>query len=198
MGGDTAKALEHYTSALMTGAASALIFAKRGELLLREKRPRAAINDCHAALEVNPDCGKALRIRGLAYRKLGNWAAAQKDLGLGQKLDFDDTVSEVLRFVNQKVQKHSGNQATRISVNWSNPQTNIALAIAQASKGAGVPDAPPDAKTLRPKDGKTYPVSEWDAKYPDPRAIPLDVFPIVVTLKWYGGSRVSDTKRRRT
>lgn len=198
--GDSAKALDYFTKAIMTGAASALLFTKRGELLLRERRPRAAIADCAAAIEVNPDCGKAYRVRGTAYRRLGNWQASHKDLVQGQKLDYDEGTDELLRFVAQKVQKSATTSATRIKVNWTNPQTNIALAIAQASKTAGAPDAPPDAKTIQAKGEKMCPVSEWDARFPNPREIPLDKFPIVVTLKWYGGSRAQgpDKKRQRT
>lgn len=103
--GNVAKAIEHYTEAIMTEVASALVYAKRGELLLKEKRPRAAISDCSVAIDVNPDCGKAYRIRGLACRRLGLWEQAQKDLILGQKLDYDEDVQEIQKFVCDKVRK---------------------------------------------------------------------------------------------
>mmetsp|Transcript_31801 Transcript_31801/g.62530 ORF Transcript_31801/g.62530 Transcript_31801/m.62530 type:complete len:248 (+) Transcript_31801:69-812(+) len=103
--GNIAKAIEHYTEAILTEVASALVYAKRGELLLKERRPRAAISDCSVAIEVNPDCGKAYRIRGLACRRLGLWEQAQKDLMLGQKLDYDEDVQEIQKFVCDKVRK---------------------------------------------------------------------------------------------
>jgi len=103
--GDISSALEKYTEALMTGAASALLYAKRADLLLKQKRPLAAIADCSAALEVNPDSGKACRIRGIANRRLGRWEAAHKDLLLAQKLDFDEGSVAVQKLVAEKVQR---------------------------------------------------------------------------------------------
>ena len=39
-----------------------------------------AIKDCSAALELNPDLGKAYRVRGIALRKLGKYRDAKSDL----------------------------------------------------------------------------------------------------------------------
>mmetsp|Transcript_48355 Transcript_48355/g.87428 ORF Transcript_48355/g.87428 Transcript_48355/m.87428 type:complete len:258 (-) Transcript_48355:113-886(-) len=100
--GQERRALELYTEAVMSGGAGALLFAKRAELLLNLRRPRAAIADCSAALEVNPDCGKAFRIRGVAQRKLGLWQAAQRDLTQGQKLDYDDSIVELQKVVDER------------------------------------------------------------------------------------------------
>merc|ERR1719265_1913580 len=69
---------------------------------MKLKRPRAAINDCTAALEINPDSGKAYKLRGKAYRKLGNWEDAHKDLSKGQQLDFDDDTADIHDFVSKK------------------------------------------------------------------------------------------------
>merc|ERR1719491_1478716 len=100
--GDTAAALERYTEAIGLGGASALLLAKRAELLLGQRRPCAAIRDCTAALEVNPDCGKAFRIRGVAHRRLGHWREAHNDLAQGQTLDFDDASTAVQAFVSNR------------------------------------------------------------------------------------------------
>merc|ERR1712014_417376 len=62
--GNLDNALDHYTRAILTGAASAMVHAKRAMLLLELQRPQAAIKDCNVALEINPDLGKAHRIRG--------------------------------------------------------------------------------------------------------------------------------------
>merc|ERR1719333_488119 len=102
--GDVTGALDRITEAVLSGGANALLFARRAELLLRLKRPKAAILDCSAALEVNPDCGKAFRIRGVAHRRLGNWAQAHSDLAQGQKLDFDDGTTKIQAFVSKKAQ----------------------------------------------------------------------------------------------
>eukprot|EP00931_Biecheleriopsis_adriatica_P064601 TRINITY_DN39353_c0_g1_i1.p1 TRINITY_DN39353_c0_g1~~TRINITY_DN39353_c0_g1_i1.p1 ORF type:complete len:274 (+),score=81.41 TRINITY_DN39353_c0_g1_i1:48-824(+) len=99
--GDLPRALAKYTEAILTGA-SALLLARRAELLLTMRRPCAAIADCNAALEVNPDCGKAFRIRGIAERKLGRWEAAHRDLAIGQKLDYEESLREVVVLVAEK------------------------------------------------------------------------------------------------
>ncbi len=51
-----------YTGAIVIGNPSALLYTRRAELLLKLKRPVAAIKDCDAALKLNPDSGKNLRI----------------------------------------------------------------------------------------------------------------------------------------
>merc|ERR1711972_891725 len=51
------------------------------------------------------DSGKAYRIRGKAHRKLGHWEDAHKDLSMGQKLDYDDDMVDVQKFVAEKWKK---------------------------------------------------------------------------------------------
>ncbi|CAE7206372.1 unnamed protein product [Symbiodinium natans] len=94
---------EAYTEVVDGGGGSALILAKRGELLLKERRPLAAIKDCGAALALNSDLGKAYRVRGIALRKLGRYREAKADLDQAQKLDFDEGVSIIEKFVTEKV-----------------------------------------------------------------------------------------------
>ena len=53
-------------------------YAKRADMLLKAKRPVAAIADAEKALELNPDSAKATRVKGLAHRKLGQWDDAHK------------------------------------------------------------------------------------------------------------------------
>jgi len=113
--GDAKVAMARYTEAILTGAASALLYARRAELLLRQQRPCAAIADCTAALQVNPDCGKAHRLRGIAQRRLGQWEAAHQDLSLGQKLDFDEASVEVQKYVAKKVKQIEERRAQRLA-----------------------------------------------------------------------------------
>jgi tetratricopeptide (TPR) repeat protein len=96
---DMTGALKWYTEAVNAGGAAALMLAKRGELLLKMKRPNAAIHDATAAIEVNPDCSKAYHVRGMAHRKLGHWYEANDDLSQGQKLDFDEEYITAHNFV---------------------------------------------------------------------------------------------------
>eukprot|EP00933_Yihiella_yeosuensis_P011233 TRINITY_DN11838_c2_g1_i1.p1 TRINITY_DN11838_c2_g1~~TRINITY_DN11838_c2_g1_i1.p1 ORF type:complete len:763 (-),score=248.08 TRINITY_DN11838_c2_g1_i1:104-2335(-) len=101
--GDQTTALDRYTSVISGGGASALMLAKRGDLLLKLNRPCAAIKDATAAIQANPDVAKAFRIRGIAYRKLGKYAEAKQDLVEAQRLDFDEGISAVAKFVTEKV-----------------------------------------------------------------------------------------------
>jgi tetratricopeptide (TPR) repeat protein len=100
---DQERALAKYTEVVVAGGGTALTLAKRAELLLNLKRPCGAIRDCDAAIQRNNDCGKAYRVRGMAYRRLGHWREAHKDLTHAQTADFDDATAEVLKFVDEKV-----------------------------------------------------------------------------------------------
>lgn len=55
--GDHAGAVTHLTTAL-AAMPSALMYARRAEALLKERRPVAAVRDCDAALQLNPDSAK--------------------------------------------------------------------------------------------------------------------------------------------
>jgi suppressor of tumorigenicity protein 13 len=92
--GDYALALEGYTAAILISP-SPLAYAKRAEALIKLRRPNAAIRDCDAALKMNPDSAKALKIRGAAYRYLGRWNDANADLSQGLNADFDETYGEI-------------------------------------------------------------------------------------------------------
>eukprot|EP00401_Gymnodinium_catenatum_P039708 CAMPEP_0117595204 /NCGR_PEP_ID=MMETSP0784-20121206/73635_1 /TAXON_ID=39447 /ORGANISM="" /LENGTH=428 /DNA_ID=CAMNT_0005397365 /DNA_START=96 /DNA_END=1379 /DNA_ORIENTATION=+ len=103
--GNLEKAVEKYTEAIKIGNATAMMYAKRAEMLLKLKRPCATIADCDAAIEINPDSAKAFRIRGKAKRLIGRWEEAHKDLSVAQKLDFDDDTVEVQKLVAERWKK---------------------------------------------------------------------------------------------
>ena len=92
--GDYAVAVDEYTKAILI-APSPLTYAKRAEVLIKLRRPNAAIRDCDAALKMNPDSAKALKIRGAACRYLGRWNDANRDLSAGLNADFDETYGEI-------------------------------------------------------------------------------------------------------
>merc|ERR1712238_629945 len=81
----------------------ALLLANRADSLLRMGRSGAAVRDCSCALEKNPDSAKALRIRGRAYKELGEYEKSRKDLSSSQTIDYDDVAAEDLKFVTEKV-----------------------------------------------------------------------------------------------
>eukprot|EP00448_Togula_jolla_P033459 CAMPEP_0170634508 /NCGR_PEP_ID=MMETSP0224-20130122/36648_1 /TAXON_ID=285029 /ORGANISM="Togula jolla, Strain CCCM 725" /LENGTH=167 /DNA_ID=CAMNT_0010963791 /DNA_START=1 /DNA_END=501 /DNA_ORIENTATION=- len=78
--GNSAMAVQKITEAMRTGGSTALLLATRAAILLKQRRPCAAIRDCCAALKINSLIVKAYRIRGIAHRKLGHWHKAHRDL----------------------------------------------------------------------------------------------------------------------
>jgi suppressor of tumorigenicity protein 13 len=100
--GDRIGALNFLNSAVSIGGATAMLLTKRADILLKLKRPNAAIADCDAAHRLNTDSAKAYRVRGLAYRGLQLWEKAHADLANAQKIDFDDSVENVKKFVDEK------------------------------------------------------------------------------------------------
>ena len=69
----------------------------RADLLLKSDppRPNAAVQDCTAALKMNPDSAKSLRIRGTAYRRLGKYEEAAADLRRAMQQDFQPALKEM-------------------------------------------------------------------------------------------------------
>jgi suppressor of tumorigenicity protein 13 len=103
--GDKAKALTLLNEAVSIGGVTAMLMTKRADLLLKLKRPVASIKDCDVALSLNPDSGKAFRIRGLAHRYLHKWEQAHSDLAAAQRIDFDDSVERVHKLVGERYKK---------------------------------------------------------------------------------------------
>lgn len=104
--------IEALTEAIKVGA-SAPLYAQRASIYLRLKKPNAAIRDCDAAVQLNPDSSKAYKMRGRANRMLGEWAKAAADLRLGNRLDYDDSTYELQKLVEEKLQKVNEKQKKR-------------------------------------------------------------------------------------
>lgn len=96
--GDLAAALQKW-NAVIAMKPSPLALAKRADVLLKLKKPNAAVHDCEAALKMNPDSAKSLKTRGKAYRLLGEWEKASKDLSAGIAIDFDEDSAETQKIV---------------------------------------------------------------------------------------------------
>ena len=99
--GDHAKAVAAFTKVIKL-APSPLVYAKRADSYLKMKKPNAAIRDCDKALALNPDSAKALRVRGSAYRYLGEYEKAKSDLAAGQRIDYDDSIDAIQAYVNKR------------------------------------------------------------------------------------------------
>lgn len=92
--GKLEEALGKFSDAIAVGCASALLYSRRAAVLVKLDRPKAVINDCTAALAINPDSAKAYKMRARANVKLELWEQANLDFQLGLKIDFDDETEE--------------------------------------------------------------------------------------------------------
>jgi len=101
--GDYKAALQKYTLAIQAAPPSSLLLANRADCLYKLKRYNASIQDCHVALEKNADSAKALRIRGRAYKAIGQYENARRDLSTSQTIDYDYTAADELKDVTKKV-----------------------------------------------------------------------------------------------
>lgn len=132
---DFATALTLYNDILTKSGASAMLLTKRAEVLLSLRRPKAAIADCDYALELNPSSGKAFRVRGVAYRFLGEYERAHFDLGKAQSIDYDDEVEKIKRFVDKKwAEKKTDHEE------FHEPEEDIPTSTSHPSAPSGMPD----------------------------------------------------------
>lgn len=113
---DVQRAVDAYTLAMRTTGATAMMLANRAALLLKLKRPCAAIRDCTAALKINGSMVKAYRVRGIAHRKLGHWRRAHSDVSEAQALKFDDATAEMQKFLSAQCVKFDIVTASFVSV----------------------------------------------------------------------------------
>jgi len=105
--GDKDVALTKLTEAIMIGNPNAMLLTKRAELLLKMKRPQAAIVDATAALKKNPDSAKAHKTKGKAHRLLSQWDAAVESFNACQSIDYDDDVADMHKFCTKRKVWHS-------------------------------------------------------------------------------------------
>jgi len=97
-------AVKHYTCSLQL-VATPLAYARRGESLLADYRPMAALRDCDLAIQMNPNSAKALKTRGKVQRALGEWERACADLSLGLSIDYDKESDDLLKECNEFMQR---------------------------------------------------------------------------------------------
>lgn len=109
--GDVDKAIKLLSEALLLGnrnSITAMAMAKRADLLLKKKQYtayRLASEDCDLALTLNPDSGKAHRIKARALRFLGRYAESSKHFNEAQKIDYDDEIAEMHSYVTKRAAK---------------------------------------------------------------------------------------------
>ncbi|KAJ6411202.1 hypothetical protein OIU84_007876 [Salix udensis] len=107
--GKLEEAIDHITEAIMLNPTSAILYATRGSVFVKLKKPHAAIRDADAALAINPDSAKGYKVRGIARAMLGQWEQAATDLREVSKLDYDDEIGSMLKKVEpnaHKIEEH--------------------------------------------------------------------------------------------
>eukprot|EP00930_Biecheleria_cincta_P100808 TRINITY_DN92441_c0_g1_i1.p1 TRINITY_DN92441_c0_g1~~TRINITY_DN92441_c0_g1_i1.p1 ORF type:complete len:413 (+),score=91.22 TRINITY_DN92441_c0_g1_i1:40-1278(+) len=102
---DFARAITVYTEAMRGGGSNPAMLSTRAALLLKCKRPCAAVRDCTAAIQINASMVKAYRIRGMSHRRLGHWKKAHRDLTEAQNLKYDAEMAEMLKIVANRGKK---------------------------------------------------------------------------------------------
>jgi len=114
--GNFAEAVDKFTEAIKLNPDSAVFYAKRAQALLKQNRVKAVIADCDEAIKRNPDSALAHKLRGRAYRLLGEWIHAAQDLRKACKLDCDEQAMEWLKEVQgnaSKIEQHRQTQERR-------------------------------------------------------------------------------------
>ncbi|CAH2108321.1 unnamed protein product [Euphydryas editha] len=99
------EAIALYTEAIKLNSQSALLFAKRGQVFLKQNKLHACIKDCTKALELNCDSAAAYKFRGRAYSLLGKFEEASHDLCESLKIDYDDQANEWFSLVKPNAEK---------------------------------------------------------------------------------------------
>ncbi|KAJ8771979.1 hypothetical protein K2173_027156 [Erythroxylum novogranatense] len=103
--GKLGEAMDHLTEAIMLNPSSAILYATRGSIFVKLKKPNSAIRDANAAMEINPDSAKGYKIRGMARTMLAQWEEAASDLLVASKLDHDEEIGLALKKVEPNVHK---------------------------------------------------------------------------------------------
>jgi len=112
--GDLEDALAVLTEAITKhNGSSAPLFASRGQVYLRLKKPASAIRDADAAIKFNPDSAPAYRVRGRAKALLGHWSAAVADLKAANQRDYDPEVNDAVKAISVKADEFNARQKKR-------------------------------------------------------------------------------------
>eukprot|EP01063_Lacrimia_lanifica_P016261 TRINITY_DN22869_c0_g1_i1.p2 TRINITY_DN22869_c0_g1~~TRINITY_DN22869_c0_g1_i1.p2 ORF type:complete len:272 (+),score=116.16 TRINITY_DN22869_c0_g1_i1:75-890(+) len=88
--GNHFKALAVLGQAIESNPSQALLYSTRAAYHLKLRRPRSTIQDCNAALAINPISAQAHKVKGRAYGLLKKWDSAVHHLRLGNQLSYDE------------------------------------------------------------------------------------------------------------
>ncbi|KAL1541970.1 hypothetical protein AAHA92_26118 [Salvia divinorum] len=105
LAGNLDKAISFLTEAVVLDPNSAMLYASRASVLVKLKKPNAAIRDADASLKINDELGRGYKARGMAKGMLGLWDAAARDLLMASKFDFDEEATVMLKKVESNRKK---------------------------------------------------------------------------------------------
>jgi suppressor of tumorigenicity protein 13 len=145
--GNFEEAIAHFTAAINANSTQAMLFALRANAYLSAKKPNAAIRDADHAIKLNPDSAKGFKVRGKANRALGKYEDALKDLGTGQRIDFDEGSVELIKFLEQKVAKRRERNRKKEEADKAERRRKEAEAKAKKPE-AGIYDDMPEMEDL--------------------------------------------------
>ena len=97
--GKADEAIAKMTEALTLAPAKAMYWALRADYYLKQKQGLAAVHDADVALSLNSENARALRVRGEVFRHMHKWEESARDLNAAQRVDFNDSVDAMLKFV---------------------------------------------------------------------------------------------------
>ncbi|XP_024970295.1 TPR repeat-containing thioredoxin TDX isoform X1 [Cynara cardunculus var. scolymus] len=99
------EAIDQLTQAILLNPSSPILYAARASVLIKLRKPNAAIRDADAALQINPDSARGYKMRGMARAMLGLWEEAARDLGVASTFDHDEEIGSVLKKIEPNVNK---------------------------------------------------------------------------------------------
>lgn len=104
--GELQKTIHLFTDAIKLNFCLGFLYVKRASAFIKlQKKPRAAIQDCDRAIEINPDSGQPYKWQGKAHRLLGHWGEAAHDLAFVCRLDCDEDANAMMKEVQPRAQK---------------------------------------------------------------------------------------------
>jgi len=111
--GELARALALFTKAVNLYPTSTLILADRAQCYIKFKMPSNAVKDCDRAIAINPDSGKAFRIRGNARYALKQYEKAYEDLCVANRIDYDPEVAELIKKLQERFEEEKKSTSKR-------------------------------------------------------------------------------------
>ncbi|XP_010280468.1 PREDICTED: trichohyalin-like [Phaethon lepturus] len=107
--GEFQKAVQLFTDAIKLNPQLSTFYINRASVFVWLQKPNA-IRDCDKAIKIYLNSTQPYKWRGKAFRLLGHWQQAAKDLALACQLEYDEDTNNMLKEVHRRVQKIARHQ----------------------------------------------------------------------------------------